>query len=57
MYGVFGGSRLIDEFRQRSRPTVAAIAVPPQPRAVARDAEPERLILAGDLGYEKPETG
>jgi hypothetical protein len=37
VHGVFGDGRLIDEFRQRPRPTAAAAAprptVPPQPRA------------------------
>ena len=46
--------------RQPPRPTAAAAAPRPQFRRnrerVARDAERERLILEGDLGYEEPEA-
>jgi hypothetical protein len=61
VHGVFGGGRLIDEFRQRALARLQLL--PPHDsqfrrnrEGVARDAERERLIVEWDLGYEEPET-
>ena len=61
VHGVFGDGRLIDEFRQRALARLQLLP-PHDPQfrrnreRVARDAERERLILEGDLGYEELET-
>jgi hypothetical protein len=58
--GVFGDSRVIDEFRQRAVARLQLLP-PHDPQfrrnreRVNRDAERERLILEWDLGYPEDE--
>ena len=58
--GVFGDSRIIDEFRQRAMARLQLLP-PHDPQfrrnreRVNRDAERERLMLEWDLGYSEDE--
>jgi hypothetical protein len=60
VYGVLGGGRLVDEFRQGTLARLQLPAPPPQFRGnrerVARDAERERLILEWELGMRSLRT-